>query len=109
MNRYQHLDELLAKDRTKNARFAGQYLYSTEEMSQIWNGDNNIEKLALSALECLDHALKECKKTDDMASYHCARFIGKIVDDMARYLHNDADGSVMLRDIFESYYTGDEQ
>ena len=29
--------------------------------------------------------------------YHRARFIGKIVDEMARYLHNHEDGSDILR------------
>ena len=103
MNEYRYLDELLAKDKTKNARFAGKVIYTTDEMLQIWHGDNDIERLALSTLESLDHALKERKKTDDMASYHQARFIGKIVDEMARYLHNHEDGSDILRDIIRSY------
>ena len=49
MTEYPYLDELLAKDKTKNARFAGQASYTHDEMLQLWHGDNDIEQLALSS------------------------------------------------------------
>ena len=103
MRGYPYIAQLLEIEATKNAKFAGKIRYTTAEMHEIWHGDNDIEDLVLSTIANLDHTLQEHNKTDDMASYHRARFIGKIVDELARYLHGHEDGSDMLQDIIRSY------